>query len=175
MIVFFIEDRPFSILEQMELCKQRELQIERAASVIEIDEILKDKYRNICLIVVDIMLHAVPHLEDVDIANSETDQGFEAGWVIIERLLWPKEENNEKYDCSRVPIVILSTRPLSKDIEEERLDFINTDHRHSKVMHVRYIEKNGYDNNGKECNKSFEEVLNDSIEHYKKYLAGENE
>ena len=171
MIVLFVEDRPMSIIKQQSTCHEMDLEVEMISTAIELDAFLEKKHSEVCLIVMDIMLHGVPHLEDIDIDNSYTDGGYEAGWVIIERYLRPLidtiagEVLPEQGRYAKIPIVILSTRPLSEEVNKERLIPLNEPHRSAGVPLIQYIEKDGSDQNGIDCDEAFKKTLEISVEY----------
>lgn len=176
MEILFIEDRELSILEAIDICEKRGHKCFQVRNATGLYNFLKKNISKIGLIVIDIMLRAIPNLEEIDIESSDTQGGYEAGWVIIDRILRPLHLNKDLIDkCDllqfsdqlfKIPIVILSTRSLSKD-DIGRFNRIVNLHKSKTYPDIRYIEKDAYDQDGKPFILSFKEVLEQCEIHYK--------
>ncbi|HLP49179.1 MAG TPA: hypothetical protein VK469_24775, partial [Candidatus Kapabacteria bacterium] len=84
------------------------------ATVHRFAEILKKEKEKVSLIIMDIMLFTVISLDSIGISDSFTESGYQAGWVIIDRFLRPKELSQED-DYRGIPILILTTQRLYQE------------------------------------------------------------
>jgi CheY-like chemotaxis protein len=129
-----MEDRPLTVEGLVTLCRDKGYSIKMVSTIHRFLDLLEENKDRIRLIILDLLLYGISSLESVQITDSDTDGGFNAGWIIIERLLHPK-------GCvgpySHIPVVILSTRPATaKDFT--RLELLNRD-----GLQVHYFEKDG--------------------------------
>lgn len=152
-IIIFVEDRPETVIDQIALLKNMGFEIKKVSIESELFEILKTEYKNIALIVMDIMLYGIKDLNSIGISGVDTDGGYEAGWALVENIL----RSNEFIQFHSIPVIILSNRKIKDDTK--RLEIINS--KFLNAAKVFYIEKGGEFSNYKETwDKRFENIVN---------------
>lgn len=138
-LVLWVEDMIESISEQIEYCKVSGYDVRVVQTAPTLIQELQHNTDRIALIVVDIIVVGIPSLETIEISYSDTCNGAEAGWVILERLLRPVS-GIARY--SRIPVLLVSYRPLlGKD--RERLARVNELCDLNGWAQVKYLEKEG--------------------------------
>jgi CheY-like chemotaxis protein len=136
-IIIWVEDRPDTVYNQVLLCRQMGFDIKLVSTVHRFVEILKKEKENVALIIMDIMLFTVISLDSVGIPDSFTDSGYRAGWVIIDRLLRPREIPAGIDDYKEIPILILTTQRLFTE-DSNQLRIL----RKRGGAWLKYLEKN---------------------------------
>lgn len=155
--ILWIEDSPDTVTEQRLYCQRAKLRVEMVNTVMEFSRILEENATNIGLIVVDIMLYGVRTLGNYGSRNADTGKGYNAGWAIIEWILRPR---GPRAPYSRIPIVILSSRPRGAE-EDRRLNNLEILRKKRGDSQITYIEKGGRSADGRQSwEKEFEEVVN---------------
>jgi CheY-like chemotaxis protein len=150
-IILWLEDRPKTIERLINHCHDIGIRINIVSTAHQFIEKLEEFKGNICLIIVDIMIYGIKNLESINIKSSDTSIGFNAGWVIIERLLRPMEGIGA---YSHIPLAIVSTRTASAE-DISRLQILQ-----KGGEDIPYFEKFGLSPNGKTWEKEFHEYLN---------------
>lgn len=140
-VLFWLEDQPQTVADQIEYARNRGFEVEmyskpftlvqalesspvvlgrifeqqEMASVLEKSAIpLGDLVKNATsAIVIDIMLFGVRDLSTIEIWDSDTDEGYEAGWVFLD--LFVRHIGSPYLE---LPVLVLSFRPLDPDHEE---------------------------------------------------------
>lgn len=97
----------------------------------------------------DLFIFGISNLENIGFSDSDTLMGYNAGWVIIERLLQPGLPGL----YSDIPVVILSTRTATKKDETilAKLRAGGAD--------IPYFEKHGITPSGETCGSEFREHI----------------
>ncbi|MGE0090913.1 MAG: hypothetical protein AB7S50_15700 [Bacteroidales bacterium] len=139
-IIAWLEDRQDTVSDQISFCKKNDLDVNIFSTDYDFYEFIKNNYFNICLIIIDIMLYSIHDLENINIQNSDTQCGFNAGWIIAERILRPEKE---KSLFSQIPILFLSSRPFDDKTDKKRLSDLNSRDKSENYPDVLYLEKNG--------------------------------
>lgn len=132
-VIVFLEDRPDSILDLIASSNDKGFHVEVFSTPHSLASYLHDHKNRIALIVVDIMLHGISNLESIGIEGVDTENGYLAGWAIIDHLLRPDGQADNFYD---IPILILSSRWLSEE-DKARLVAI----RNRGGSPIEFIEK----------------------------------
>ena len=112
-VILWIEDNPATTSTQMEEARTLGFKVEVRYMPAAIQQVLETK--PVHGIVVDIMLYGVNNLDNIKIAYSDTNGGKDAGWVLLEKLIWAKES-----PYRQIPTVILSARPYD-DYQQSQL------------------------------------------------------
>ncbi|HLP60456.1 MAG TPA: hypothetical protein VK186_16570 [Candidatus Deferrimicrobium sp.] len=112
--IIWVEDRPDTVSKEVILCRKMGFEVIIVATVHRFAEILKKEKEKVSLIIMDIMLFTVISLDSIGISDSFTESGYQAGWVIIDRFLRPKELSQED-DYRGIPILILTTQRLYQE------------------------------------------------------------
>ncbi|MCX6579928.1 MAG: hypothetical protein NT166_07055 [Candidatus Aminicenantes bacterium] len=136
-IIIWIEDRPDTVAKEVLLCRKMGFEVLIVATVHRLAEILKKEKENVALLIMDIMLFTVISLDSIGIPDSYTESGYQAGWVIIDRFLRPKELSLEQDDYKTIPILILTTQRLYTD-DIHRFNIL----KNRNGAWIKYIEKN---------------------------------
>lgn len=134
--VLWIEDAPETIGIAKAFCEKQGLNIILNSTANEVLDTL-DENPKISLIIMDIQLFNVLNLECVGIENSDTAGGFDAGWVIADKIFRPKNTNDNYLN---IPILMLSTRKLHEDSLTKLKEL-----RGRGGAWINYIEKGGFD------------------------------
>jgi len=154
-VILWIEDSPETVADIEAYCVDLGFEVIMRSTAAEILDSLKQHGKSIKLIIQDILLYGVRNLKSIRIDNSDTDGGYDAGWVIIEKLLRP-EDGDESY--AKIPILILSSRPFSgQDIR--RLDSIKRSSEAKGLPPIDYYEKSGFGPDGKSWDEAFQEYI----------------
>jgi hypothetical protein len=109
-------------------------------------EILKEKEERIGLIILDLLLNGVNDLEVLGIPDSDTQDGYYAGWVILDKMLRPKEGPST---YAEIPILILTSRPFEKK-DKKIIEEIDSRVSSQDQGWVKYLEKGSYSKDGRE-------------------------
>lgn len=136
-IIIWVEDRPDTVLKEILFCRSLKLDVRVVATAHRLAEILKKEKENVALLIMDIMLLTVISLDSIGIPDSYTESGYQAGWVIIDRFLRPKELVPGKDDYRTIPILILTTQRLYPD-DSNRFCILKA----RGGSWIKYIEKN---------------------------------
>jgi hypothetical protein len=107
-------------------------------------DILKKEKDRVVLIIMDIMLFPVLSLEGIGIPNSATDDGYEAGWIIIERFLRSDDSPEVTDEYKHIPILVVTSKKLY-DNDSARLKAIKD--RRGEGW-IKYLEKHGINKEG---------------------------
>lgn len=148
-IILWLEDSPKSVYRFENYCKKKEFQVILLATDHEFRGILRDNLNNICLIIVDLFIYGMHDLENIEIGDSDTSRGYNAGWVVIERLLQPGGMG----PYSEIPVAILSSRTATSQ-DNDRLERLR-----AGGKDIPYFEKYGVTPSGQTCGKSFKEFI----------------
>ena len=134
-MIVFLEDKPADISDIVQYCSKRNYRTEIISTPHSLVSILHENIEAVSIIVMDIMMHGILNLESLKIIDSDTDNGFNAGWVIIDRILRPN--NSETKPFMHIPILIVTNRILrnsDKDFLEKirkrgggKIDWIEKD------------------------------------------------
>ena len=163
-VIIWIEDRPDTVAGQISFCKGLGFDVKVTGTVHRLAELLKTEKNRTRLIIMDIMLFSVMSLDSIEIKGSHTDDGYRAGWVIIDRFLRPKTPLDGMDDYKNIPILIASTRKQTDSDESQILELTNRG-----GAWIDYIEKGGLDENGK---ISWIEQFENKIKELHKELMG---
>ncbi len=161
MVVIWVEDRRDTIIEGIRICKDNSLKVVLCEKPHSLLERLREYKGQISLIVLDIMLDGVHNLDSIGIRDASTDDGYNAGWVILDRLLRPEEADIQQYRMeppdSGIPILLISA--ISKKTKDtSKMQEIRD--RYPNGGFVKYIEKGGLDEKGMIVwTKQFEEII----------------
>jgi len=112
-VILWIDDNQTTTSTQIEEAKRLGFKVEVRYMPTAIKQVLETK--PVHGIVVDVMLYGVNNLESIGIAHSDTNGGKNAGWVLLEKLIWAKES-----PYRQIPTVILSARPYD-DYQQSQL------------------------------------------------------
>ncbi|ABW68949.1 hypothetical protein [Desulfosudis oleivorans] len=152
-IIIWIEDRPDTVSSQIRFLRDKSFKVYAVATVNRLNDLLEQHKNEIVLIIVDIMLYSVKTLLSIDIDDAPTEEGFRAGWVIMDRLLRPESGNSDYYD---VPILIVSSQIFNDDNEERLVSIAGRG-----GAWIEYIEKGEIDT---ESNITWIEKFSKTIE-----------
>ena len=144
-IIIWVEERPDTVSNQLLFCKEEGFNVKRVATPHRLAEVLKEEKENVALIIMDIMLFPIISLESIGIADSFTDDGFKAGWVIIDRFLRPEESSGMSDEYKDIPILVLTTQRLYES-DSNRLNVL----RNRGGAWIKYLEKGGIEKEGGE-------------------------
>ncbi len=141
--IIWLEDQREQVADQIEYCEKEGIRVSQVlGDLAEFNEQLEE-FRGAdgtkCMIIADILLYGVKSLRDLNI-NIDTEVGYEAGWLVVERFLRGVKED----EFGRIPVLILSSRPM---IEKERklLGDINRKAQKQSAPPVKYLTKGGLD------------------------------
>jgi CheY-like chemotaxis protein len=148
-LILWLEDRPKDAYRYLAICKDLGFEVKMVATAMEFLEILESNSEKICLIIVDLMLRGISNLESIGIDDSDTSAGFNAGWVIIERVLQP----GSKMPYSHIPVTILSIRTPTED------DISRLDRLRNRGGTIDYIEKSSINSEGKSGVMVFQQYI----------------
>jgi len=144
-LIIWVEDRSITVEELIDLCRKQGFEVRVVATAHRLAEILQKEEARICLFVVDIMLFNIMSLENIRIPDSLTENGYSAGWVLIDRFLRPIQSSPEMpVGYPDIPIIILSSRPMNVEDKDKLEDF-----RQRRGAWIEYIEKNRNDYSAK--------------------------
>ena len=160
--IIWVEERPDTVSKEILLCRKLGFEVIIVATVHRLAEILKKEKEKVALIIMDIMLFTVISLDSIGILDSHTESGYQAGWVIIDRFLRPREMIPGNDDYRAIPILILTTQRLYPD-DSNRLCIL----KRREGSWIKYIEKNAIGKiegevDGKTANwtEHFEAIIN---------------
>jgi len=131
-VILWIEDNPATTSTQMEEARTLGFKVEVRYMPAAIQQVLETK--PVHGIVVDVMLYGVSNLESIRIAHSDTNGGKDAGWVLLEKLIWAKES-----PYRQIPTFILSARPYD-DYQQSQLKGV-CQRCEMDQLNVIYVEK----------------------------------
>ena len=134
--IIWLEDRPDTITPLKIFCEREHFRVELVSTPPAFYDKLCDSAGGIALVVVDIMLYGVNDLSSIDMQDAYTDNGINAGWIILQRLL-RAAETDEK--IRKIPVLVLSTKPQYGK-EKALLDGIQMARKEGDG-YVRYLEK----------------------------------
>ena len=140
-IIIWVEDRPDTVSNQILFCRETGFEVIMVATAHRFAQVLKEEKERVALIIMDIMLFTVISLENIDIKDSYTDGGYDAGWVIIDRFLRPGESSGVPDEYKDIPILILTTQRLYES-DSNRLNALTN----RGGAEIKYIEKNAIEN-----------------------------
>lgn len=139
-LIIWVEDRPDTVSNQILFCREMGFEVIMVATAHRFAQVLKKEKERVALIIMDIMQFTVISLESIDIKDSYTDGGYDAGWVIIERFLRPSESSGMPDEYKDIPILILTTQRLYES-DSNRLNALR-----NRGALIKYIEKNAIEN-----------------------------
>lgn len=152
--IIWIEDRPESVANEIEYCERHGFKVTIVSSAVEIKEELTKEPDEIAMIIVDVMLFNVMNLETIEINNSDTNLGYRAGLIIIDRLLRPVKLTPDFPNLKSTPILIVSTRGM-----ENEMSFIEQIRKRNGAS-IDCLEKGKYYEKEK---KSWREIYQEKI------------
>ena len=142
-MILWIEDRPETINEHINFCDKNALKHKIVSTTTDFIQKLSES-THVCLIIIDIMLYGVKNLENINIFDSDTDGGFNAGWVIIERILRADQKHVTGHlDYYNIPVLIVTSRPFN-DEDKIRIENLNQKCLNNNWLPVTAIEKSGF-------------------------------
>jgi len=163
-VIIWIEDRPDTVAGQISFCKRLGFDVKVVGTAHRLAELLKAEKDRTGLIIIDIMLFSVMSLDSIKITGSQTEDGYKAGWVIIDRFLRTETPLDGMDDYKNIPILIVSTRKQTDSDEAQISELKSRD-----GEWIDYIEKGGLDENG---NISWIEQFENKIKELHKQLMG---
>ncbi|MBW1615443.1 MAG: hypothetical protein JRJ49_02700 [Deltaproteobacteria bacterium] len=139
-MILWLEDRKESVSLYKGICENNfGLTVKMVSNEGDFYGFLKNNSKDISLIIIDIMLYGVKNLNNIDITDSDTDSGKEAGWIVIEKILRTKEKIKEPY--AKIPIIILTTLDFYEE-DKKRLQDLSRFSRENDLPEIKYFEKN---------------------------------
>ncbi|OQW92294.1 MAG: hypothetical protein BWK78_02125 [Thiotrichaceae bacterium IS1] len=112
--ILWVEDRPETVESQIYEAKNKGYQVEVVATPSTIKDVLEQE--QVVAIIMDVMLYGVRNLKNIKIDVATTEDGLEAGWVLLERFI-----RAEDSPYAKIPILVLSARRLD-DTQQVRLE-----------------------------------------------------
>lgn len=102
-VVLWVEDRPETVQSQIYEAKSKGYQVIVEATPSTIKDVLEQE--QVVAIIMDVMLYGVRNLKNIGIDIATTEDGLEAGWVLLERFI-----RVEGSPYARIPVLVLSAR-----------------------------------------------------------------
>lgn len=141
--IIWVEDRSETVLDEIIFCEKQGFRVEDCATVHGLAQLLKEYKDKTALVVIDIMLYGVMDLDSIDIKGVYTDNGYRAGWAIIQEFL-----RSNKSEYIDIPILVVSSRLLGQEEKDiinilpgSKIEFIEKGGPEWKKSFRRYIEK----------------------------------
>ena len=156
-IIVWLEDRPETAPDFLSYCQDLGIQVKIIGTDYALLDFLKKSKDSICLIIVDIMLFAVCDLEGVGVSGVNTEEGYNAGWAIIDHLLRPKDK---EAPFPHIPLIILSSRILTEG-DLIRLQIINDRSQAMGLSQIKYYVKIGINHEGITWNSDYPKLINE--------------
>lgn len=150
-LILWLEDRPKSCEKFRKYCKDYGFEVKMVATDHQFLGFLEQNLDGICLIIVDLMIFGISDLSNIGLENSDTLAGYNAGWVIIERLL--RSGEGEK-TFGHIPVVVLTSRTAT-EADIYRLEALRR-----WGGDILYFEKFGLTPGGRLWENEFQELIN---------------
>ncbi len=132
--LLWLEDNEEAVEDQITLARKY-FNVERVSQLHRFRSIIDDDSYTVKAIILDILLYRVYDLSDLGIKGIDTDEGYEAGWRVLEHYLRSPESK-----FKHIPILILSMR-AKREEDQKLLNNLN-----QNAAPINFIEKRGYRN-----------------------------
>jgi CheY-like chemotaxis protein len=157
-IILWLEDVPETVSDYITRCEDWGVKVKIIATSHVLVDFLKKFHEQVCLVIVDIMLLGVKDLDDAEVPGVDTEDGYSAGWEIIEHIFRP---GKKEALYAEIPLVILTSRIFTED-DHARLDSLNSQARARGLREIEYYLKFGVDDTSKYWEKEFEGLIKNS-------------
>ena len=129
--ILWLEDEPETIVDLIDFCEKQGFEVDVISNLPGFADTLKESSANIALIILDIMIFGINDLSVIGKPQILTEDGYEAGWRILEYFLRPKDSFYKD-----IPVLIVSVKLLTKRQKDlvKRLSI--------RDKPIEYVEKN---------------------------------
>jgi len=132
--LLWLEDSNKTVSNQ-NIFSKRYFSVEIVSQLHDFRSILEDESDTVKAIVLDIMVYRVYDLSDLGINGVDTDDGYEAGWAVLEHYLRTPESQ-----FKQIPVLVLSVRAKRRKDQ----DLLNKLNQEKGVGSIQFIEKRGH-------------------------------
>jgi len=132
--LLWLEDSNKTVSNQI-IFSKRYFSVETVSQLHDFRSILEDESSAVKAIVLDIMVYRVYDLNDLGINDVDTDDGYEAGWRVLEYYLRAPESQ-----FKQIPVLVLSVR-AKRDKDQKLLDKLK---QQDGAASIQFIEKRGH-------------------------------
>ncbi len=160
--VVFVEDARGQAVDQILYCESKELSVADVGMPYGLREVLEKHDAGeieIVLFVVDLALPGFHAEKFFDVGSVDDKSGFDAGWIVLEKILRP-EDQQCRY--GNIPAVILTHLELTSKAKA-RLNAMNERNQALGRPLVRYLQKWGTSSFLPTWAKEFEAIIDELI------------
>jgi len=129
--ILWLEDEPDTIEDLIDFCEKPGFKVDVVNQLPRFADTLKESSPNIALIILDIMIFGIGDLSVIGKPQILTNDGYDAGWRILEFFLRTKDSPYKD-----IPVLIVSVKSLTKKQKGliEKLSM--------RGKPIEYVEKN---------------------------------